>query len=130
VQDNSCDLCNREPETTLHLLFRCPFAASFWRALGIELPPGLDIHDVHKIPRPDTIPAAHFDAFILLCCWHLWKRRNGITLDRKQCRCAKRCRPAGAMRNCGAVVYCVLSDISETSGVPCFLWQCKLICKM
>ena len=79
VQDNTCDLCSREPETALHLLFLCPFAASFWRALGIELPPGLDIHDVHKIPRPNTIPAAHFDAFILLCCWHLWKRRNDIT---------------------------------------------------
>lgn len=30
-------------------------------------------------PRPASIASSHFDTFVLLCCWHLWKRRNGIT---------------------------------------------------
>ncbi|KAF8691996.1 hypothetical protein HU200_039941 [Digitaria exilis] len=24
------------------------------------------------------LPAEHHDAFVLLCCWQLWKRRNGV----------------------------------------------------
>ena len=33
------------------------------------------------LPKPENLPAAHFDTFVLLCCWHLWKRRNGIVLQ-------------------------------------------------
>ena len=33
LPDDTCELCGRCPETAVHLLFHCDFAASFWRAL-------------------------------------------------------------------------------------------------
>ncbi|OEL28458.1 hypothetical protein BAE44_0010523, partial [Dichanthelium oligosanthes] len=30
------------------------------------------------LPRPSHIPHTHFETLVLLYCWHLWKRRNGI----------------------------------------------------
>jgi hypothetical protein len=78
VQDSTCELCNREPETASHLIFHCAFAASFWQTLGFQLLATLGVQDIPQLPRPDTIPATHFDTFVLLCCWQLWKRRNGI----------------------------------------------------
>ncbi|OEL15159.1 hypothetical protein BAE44_0023823, partial [Dichanthelium oligosanthes] len=30
------------------------------------------------IPKPEHVPAEHYAAFILLCCWQLWNRRNGV----------------------------------------------------
>jgi len=76
--DDTCDLCGTEPETASHLLFHCEFASSFWRSLGYELAPELTVADAHRMPRPESVPANHFDTFTLLCCWQLWKRRNGF----------------------------------------------------
>ncbi|KAF8686648.1 hypothetical protein HU200_043476 [Digitaria exilis] len=33
------------------------------------------------VPRPASIPERHFDSFILLVCWQLWKRRNAIIFE-------------------------------------------------
>ncbi|RLM69312.1 uncharacterized protein C2845_PM17G05660 [Panicum miliaceum] len=59
------------------MLFHCEFASSSWRSLGFDLQEQA-VADVLRLPRPSSIPAAHFDTFILLCYWQLWKRRNGI----------------------------------------------------
>ncbi|KAF8718900.1 hypothetical protein HU200_025217 [Digitaria exilis] len=32
------------------------------------------------MPRPDCLQMKYFDTFVLLCCWQLWKRRNGAVL--------------------------------------------------
>ena len=31
---------------------------------------------IQEIRPPPHIPQAHFGTFLLLCCWHIWKRRN------------------------------------------------------
>jgi hypothetical protein len=77
MDDARCDICNVREETTQHILFECPFARSFWAALGFQLPAGLCAQQLHLLPRPDIVPAEHYDALILLYCWQLWKRRNG-----------------------------------------------------
>ena len=65
-------------ETVDHLLLHYPFAASFWQRLGIQMEPDAAACNLLHLPKPENLPAAHFDTFVLLCCWHLWKRRNGI----------------------------------------------------
>ena len=40
--------------------------------------PDASICDLRSLGRPASLPSAHFDTFVLLCCWQLWKRRNGI----------------------------------------------------
>lgn len=50
VQDSTCELCNREPETASHLIFHCAFAASFWQTLGFQLPATLGVQDIPQLP--------------------------------------------------------------------------------
>ncbi|TVU26071.1 hypothetical protein EJB05_28600, partial [Eragrostis curvula] len=38
VDDDICELCLVVAESADHLIFQCPVAASFWQAIGIELP--------------------------------------------------------------------------------------------
>jgi len=78
VDDAVCDLCGHDAKTTTHLLFKCPMASSFWRALGIQIPPGFTVSSLHTLQAPPHVPAAHFETLVLLCCWQLWKRWNGI----------------------------------------------------
>ena len=78
VDDATCELCAEAAETVDHLLLHCPFAASFWQRLGIQMEPDAAACNLLHLPKPENLPAAHFDTFVLLCCWHLWKRRNGI----------------------------------------------------
>jgi hypothetical protein len=77
VEDPTCDLCRIFPEMTEHLIFQCPFTASFWLHLGSSIGHN-SIGDLRSLGRPASLPIAHFDTFVLLCCWQLWKRRNGI----------------------------------------------------
>jgi len=79
LPDDTCELCGRRPETVVHLLFFCDFAASFWRALGFDIPADMEAKNIRDLPRPIHIGEMHYDTFILVCCWSLWKRRNGIT---------------------------------------------------
>ena len=53
-------------------------ASSFWRAVGIQIPPGFAVSSLHTLQAPPHVPAAHFETLVLLCCWQLWKRQNGI----------------------------------------------------
>ncbi|WVZ61798.1 hypothetical protein U9M48_011614 [Paspalum notatum var. saurae] len=78
VDSADCELCPGVPETTAHIFLECPFAVSFWTAINMSqvLPP--DVRGLLSMPRPSHIPAARFSAFIQLCCWRLWKRRNEL----------------------------------------------------
>jgi hypothetical protein len=76
ILDATCELCDAAEETTQHIIFECPPARSFWVSLGFRIPAGHRVADLHLLPRPPAVQANHYSSFILLCCWHLWKRRN------------------------------------------------------
>jgi len=42
---------------------------------------GCAVQEVWKVPRPATIPAKHYDSFLLLVCWNLWKHRNEVVFN-------------------------------------------------
>ncbi|KAF8655664.1 hypothetical protein HU200_060982 [Digitaria exilis] len=58
----------------------------FWRALNFDVN-GLTTTTLDTLPRPSHVPARHFDTFVLLCCWQLWKRRNGRIFRDEQATC-------------------------------------------
>lgn len=78
VDNATCELCNGAPEKAEHLLFSCPFSASFWGHLGFRIGSETPGTELLQVTRPQNVPAKHFDTFMLLCCWQLWKRRNGV----------------------------------------------------
>jgi len=59
-------------------IFQCPFAQNFQRALQFDLPEDITTAALDQLPRPGHVPSMHFETLILLCCWQLWKRRNGV----------------------------------------------------
>jgi len=73
----NCLVCGMDDETPDHLIFECPIAAQFWRGLGIQ-PDGLHCRNWHHIQRVSGIPDDQYSAFIMMCCWVLWKRRNAF----------------------------------------------------
>lgn len=42
-----------------------------WATTGIAIPPNMHCSRLHELAYPLALKG-----FILLCCWHLWKRRN------------------------------------------------------
>ena len=68
VEDATCELCAQAEETAEHLLFHCPFAASFGQRLGIQLEPDVAVYNLRHLPKPENLPMAHFDTFTLLSC--------------------------------------------------------------
>ena len=78
VDNVTCEVCGGAPGTTEHLLFFCPFSATVWQRLGVQLGEDVTARDLLHLERPESLPPAHFDTFVLLCCWQLWKRRNGF----------------------------------------------------
>lgn len=81
VQGARCEVCNGSDETTPHVLFHCDLARQLWARLHIRTP----AHDhqalLHLVERPPSFPAKHFNTFVLLCCWSLWKRRNLLVFE-------------------------------------------------
>ena len=78
VTDAVCEVCNHAEETAAHIIFHCAFAASFWEAIHVELPTNMTPMKLPQLQPPAHIPGKHFDTFLLLCCWQLWKRRNNV----------------------------------------------------
>ena len=70
--------CGAPEETSEHLILECPIAVSFWAAVGLQLQPGQHIENIHCLSKVNSIHDAQYSSFIALCCWQLWKRRNGI----------------------------------------------------
>jgi len=77
LDDTSCELCASGEEDCHHLILSCPFANQAWQALGMDATLG-DVAKLWALPRPATIPTRHFDSFVLLICWNLWKHRNDV----------------------------------------------------
>ncbi|KAF8659972.1 hypothetical protein HU200_058054 [Digitaria exilis] len=76
VSDATCEICGLEEEMATHIMFGCSFAREWWSAINIELPGTPCARFLNAISCPQHIPDEHFDGFLLLCCWKLWKRRN------------------------------------------------------
>jgi hypothetical protein len=69
VPDAGCDVCHGEDETTPHVLFRCDFAKQLCSLLQVMTP----AHEHHALlhlafgfSRPPSLPALHFNTFVLL----------------------------------------------------------------
>jgi hypothetical protein len=77
VQDTTCEVCGQAPEDTAHIFLHCGFASSFWGTLGVQIAPDRS-NVLLSLLRPSTIPAKHYNMFVLLCCWQLWKCRNVV----------------------------------------------------
>jgi hypothetical protein len=80
VQEASCEVCGAAEETSTHIIFKCPFAQDFWQTLQFELPESINTTtlDSDEMPCPAHVPHTQFETLVLLCCWRLWKRRNGV----------------------------------------------------
>jgi hypothetical protein len=77
VDSATCEVCTSDDESAIHVIFECPFAKAFWISIGFQQFPA-NIADLHCIQRPIEVPQKFFSTFIALCCWQLWKRRNGV----------------------------------------------------
>jgi hypothetical protein len=76
VDNTTCEACLAPDETAAHILFGCPSAQQFWNALQIPTQLNWPVQAIKEISPPDHRPRKHFNTFLLLCCWHIWKRRN------------------------------------------------------
>ena len=85
----------RPLETAEYIVLTCPFAISFWAALGARRDADVTLAKIDRCPLPDSAPMRSASMLRLLCLWHLWKHRNGVVfngltpslaLARKNCR--------------------------------------------
>lgn len=76
VAGTGCPLCDDPLETASHMALHCPVAARFWATVGVTMPPHAHVRNLHLLQAPPSIAAGTAPAFVLLCCWHLWKQRN------------------------------------------------------
>ncbi|TVT99504.1 hypothetical protein EJB05_55173, partial [Eragrostis curvula] len=65
------------PESSAHLIAGCAFAAGAWARLGIAITED-EVATLWCIQPPSGMPVAHFNVFMLLCCWRIWKHRHDV----------------------------------------------------
>jgi hypothetical protein len=78
VDSPNCLVCGAPDESPEHIIFNCPIAVQFWNALGKQAPQNNHTNQLHCIEKLPNCPDEQYSAFISLCCWQLWKRRNGV----------------------------------------------------
>lgn len=78
VDSPSCLACGATEECPDHIVFHCPIAAQFWSSIGVPCNPDQRVNNLQNLQKPSSIPNDQSNAFIALCCWQLWKRRNGV----------------------------------------------------
>ncbi|KAK1685445.1 hypothetical protein QYE76_046293 [Lolium multiflorum] len=76
-----CPLCPTTLETAQHLVIGCPFAQRFWASVGAPFDVDFAIGNILSDACWPGLPAGSASTFILLCCWQLWKHRNGVVFD-------------------------------------------------
>lgn len=74
----ACLACGANEETTDHLIFQCPMAVLFWETIGLQQVATNRTMNLHCIPKVRSVPDDQYSAFIALCCWQIWKRRNAL----------------------------------------------------
>lgn len=69
-----------DPETADHLIFGRPFVRALWRVWegGGSNASSTSVCNLHLFDVSSAVGDASPVAFVLLSCWHLWKRRNVI----------------------------------------------------
>jgi hypothetical protein len=80
LEDDTCPICDADPETATHLLLTCPFSLQLWNKFGIDVS-SLQACTIWNIDRPGHIDALHFETLVHLICWMLWKHRNGVVFN-------------------------------------------------
>ncbi|TVU23527.1 hypothetical protein EJB05_25901, partial [Eragrostis curvula] len=105
VDDDICELCSSAAETSDHIILHCPIAQAFWEALHFDVPPSLSVRRIWEMPRPPDVPALHYNVFIQLCCWQIWKHRNDVVFQREQQS---------------------LTRLLQTCKEEALLWRCRL----
>ncbi|CAN6250750.1 unnamed protein product [Urochloa humidicola] len=73
LDNDTCDLCHSSKEDADHLIWRCPFAQSFWSHIG--WPNLYTVATLHAAKAPPGTPSEQLSTMLLLCCWQLWKHR-------------------------------------------------------
>ena len=81
AEECGCPLCPAALETANHLVFECPFARNFWASIGACDMSASDVRALHLVPPPPGVPPRSLPTFLLLCCWQLWKHRNGVIFN-------------------------------------------------
>ncbi|CAO1940520.1 unnamed protein product [Urochloa humidicola] len=80
VDDAKCELCHNREETCDHIIFTCPFASQVWAGLGMDIQ-FATVKALWEVPRPTAIPIKHYDSFLLLVSWQIWKHRNDVVFN-------------------------------------------------
>ncbi|OEL36249.1 hypothetical protein BAE44_0002732 [Dichanthelium oligosanthes] len=77
VEDATWDICRRTAETADHLISQCSFVRQFWNMLKLDAT-SMKVAQIWQTARPDNVPSLHYDCFLLLCCWNIWKHRHDV----------------------------------------------------
>ncbi|CAH9053737.1 unnamed protein product [Cuscuta epithymum] len=91
TEDTSCNLCNNEEETVLHILRDCPFAMAVWRKSGLGLPrigdmspTSLEWVHSHCKAAGDTSGRTPHASRFAYTAWLVWKSRNSWIFEGKK----------------------------------------------
>jgi hypothetical protein len=81
LDNDTCEVCGPGVESIAHLIVGCAFSAGFWHHLNIDLSED-EVANLWTIQPPAHLLAAHYNAFLLLCCWRPLKAptRCGVPL--------------------------------------------------
>jgi hypothetical protein len=76
TDEASCPICSAPSEDASHIVLGCPFVQRFWRSFGARIAEDADVRQLHALPG--AIAGATASNFTALCCWNMWKHRNGV----------------------------------------------------
>jgi hypothetical protein len=76
--NNACEICGTATDNAAHLIAGCAFSFGFWSHIGIDLTED-DVVNLWVVRPRVHLPTTHFNVFLLLCCWRLWKHRHDVT---------------------------------------------------
>jgi hypothetical protein len=77
--DAHCPICSAPVENASHIILGCSFARRFWEAIGAPPCAVLEVKQLHALPGVIEGPTA--STFTALCCWNIWKHRNGVVFN-------------------------------------------------
>jgi hypothetical protein len=110
VDHIECEVCQAAEETTAHIIFGCSYASQFWGADGIQTDAAWPIQALKDIQPPSHIPAKYLITFLLLSCWHIWKRRNNAVFR------SERTALNASLAACKTEAFLWVQDCQEMTG--------------
>lgn len=90
IEEDTCPLCKRMPETIGHLLKDCIYARDFWYKMNappLVIPSLQAIDDVNDWLQVNCLSKAMHQSSILwryvfpFATWELWKHRNKVAFE-------------------------------------------------